>query len=145
MEELMKITIEQTKELERLRDEIPDPICCKKCKEFKTEKNVDHFEEMYEKSLNGTEDFTKENLVGALFMMNYISSYMENIHLYKKQVFCRKTLVNTLEKITDYLMGHYRHFDEIQQIIKLHDESLEEPRENKVAFSIIAYDSIGKL
>ena len=92
MEELMKITIEQTKELERLRDEIPDPICCKKCKEFKTEKNVDHFEEMYEKSLNGTEDFTKENLVGALFMMNYISSYMENIHYIKNKYFVEKLL-----------------------------------------------------
>ena len=37
-------------------------------------------------------DFTKENLVGALFMMNYISSYMENIHYIKNKYFVEKLL-----------------------------------------------------
>ena len=93
----MKITIEQTKELERLRDEIPDPICCKKCKEFKTEKNVDHFEEMYEKSLNGTEDFTKENGATLILPGSHKTEKIPSLKLFHKN--CLEVICNAGDAI----------------------------------------------
>ena len=61
-------------------DEIPDPISCEKCGEYKTDEGGIRLYGMLFGSLRGTDDFTKEQLEGALHMMEYISGYMNYIH-----------------------------------------------------------------
>ena len=133
---------EEPKELkeELIQDEIPDPIGCEHCGEYKTDEGIRLYGMLFG-SLRGTDDFTKEQLEGAIHMMEYISGYMNYIHFEKKTVFCRKALVKTLEEIYENLAEHYNHFDKIKEIQDSEDEPLLEEREKEIESLIREYNS----
>ena len=122
-------------------DEIPDPIGCEKCGEYKTDEGGIRLYGMLFGSLRGTDDFTKEQLEGALHMMSYISGYMNHIHFETKTVFCRKSLVKTLEEIYENLEEHYHHFDKIQEMQDHENEPLLEEREKETESLIREYNA----
>ena len=123
-------------------DEIPDPIGCETCGKYKTDEGIRLYGMLYG-SLRGTDNFTKEQLEGAIHMMEYISGYMNYIHFEKKTVFCRKALVKTLEEIYENLAEHYHHFDKIQEMQDHENEPLLEEREKETESLIREYNSGG--
>ena len=143
-EEEPKESKEEPKEELIPEDEIPDPIECETCGEYKTEEEGEiRLYGMLFGSLRGTDDFTKEQLEGALHMMGYISGYMNHIHFETKTVFCRKALVKTLEEIYENLAEHYYHFDKIKEMQDDEDEPLLEEREKETESLISEYNSGG--
>ena len=131
-EEMIEYMNNAREKLNKIRDETPDPICCKKCGEFKTDNNDLNTRLLYG-SLERTAELSNEQLRGGIHMMNYISGYLDYTFNYEKQVFSREVLILTLDEICKHMVKCFRHPNP-------HDEPLDENRENEVESLISEYN-----
>ena len=136
-EEMIEYMNNVREKLNKLRDETPDPICCKKCGEFKTDNNDFSYIFLYE-SLHKCNDLSNEQLRGAIHIITYISKYLEYSFYYEKQVFSREILLQTLDELCINMIKFYKMTDKTQGTHELLIEELE--RENEVESLISEYN-----
>ena len=134
-EEMIEYLNKIREQTDKIRNETPDPICCKKCGEFKTDNNDLNTRLLYG-SLQRTADLSNEQLRGGIHMMNYISGYLDYTYNYEKQVFSREVLIQTLDEICKHMVKFFRHPNP-------EDEPLDENREKEVESLINEYNGCG--
>ena len=136
-EEMIEYMNNVREKLNKIRDETPDPFCCKKCGEYKTD-NTDFSSNFIYAVLRVCNNLSNEQLRGAIHIITYISKYLEYSYYYEKQVFSREILLKTLDELCKCMVQFHKMTDKTQATHELLIEELE--RENEVESLISEYN-----
>lgn len=133
-EEMIEYMNNVREKINKIRDETPDPFCCKKCGEYKTDNNTDFsYILLYESLCNND---SPEKLIGSIHILSYITDYLEYIFYYEKQMFSREKLMKTIDELSKTMIKIHK--TKTQATHELLIEEIE--RENEVESLISEYN-----
>ena len=136
-EEMIEYMNNVREKINKIRDETPDPFCCKKCGEYKTD-NTDFSSNFIYAVLRVCNNLSNEQLIGAIRVISYITDYLEYSFYYEKQMFSREILLQTLNKLYIAMIKFHKMTDKTQATHELLIEEIE--RENEVESLISEYN-----